>query len=211
LSIIICNPERFSKVESWNLGVAHATDWLRENKLRVPRFEVGGPQFVRPGRRPVGRYWMREVKVVVDVPHTVVPCRVPFRSWSFTGYKADLTAAGVCCHEVGHHVNAMLGWRRLQEQIVQEIYDEPEVSGYEPDRSEIISEMFKLFLLNPDLLRVGRPRRFAFATETLGLRPPHMVPWEEVLQWAHPKLRAAARNWIAKASRPTRRGRVIVE
>jgi len=70
------------------------------------------------------------------------------------------------------------------------------VSSYEPNPSEAFAEAMKLFILNPDLLRAGRPLRYRFVTEVLSFRPVHDLSWREVLRHAHPKFFTAADQWI---------------
>lgn len=158
------------------------------------------------GSRHFG-YWCRGV-IKVNVSRCTPPAFNPGYSWSFPGYKADRTVVGVTLHELGHHIWWAIGeesnpdswlahytaWREAGE-------DEAAVSGYEPNVEETFAEAWKLFCTNPDLLRVGRPQRWALLRES-GLRPPHLAPWREVLQHAHPRMIAAAESWIAQEEVP---------
>lgn len=139
------------------------------------------------------RGWYRAGRVTINLARCRPPTGVPGYSWSFPGYKADLTPVGVVTHEFGHHVDASRGSPDLSSWG-----DEAPVSGYEPNRDEAFAEAFRLFCTNPDLLRVGRPRRWRTLGE--GVDPGDLVPWEDVLRsrGAHERIVNAARNWISR-------------
>jgi hypothetical protein len=129
--------------------------------------------------------------------------RTPGFAWSYPGYKADRTIAGVIVHELGHHIWDVRVERGILGHMFQldwdlTIADEARVSSYEPVPEEAFAESIKLYGLNPDLLRVGRPERFYALHDHLELPEPHRTPWRDVLVNAHPKLIAAAEKWIAK-------------
>lgn len=129
--------------------------------------------------------------------------KTPGFSWSYTGYKADLTSPGVAAHEMGHHTEATLkkelspgdvaNWRRAWGEART---SEARVSSYEPNAGEAFAESMKLFILNPELLREGRPMRWKFLTETAGLKPVHSTPWKAVLRNAHPRLIEGGERWL---------------
>jgi len=52
--------------------------------------------------------------------------------------------------------------------------------------------------LNPNLLMLGRPKRWHFLTVDMKLKPLHNEPWKNVLVNAHEKLICAAENWIKR-------------
>ena len=104
-----------------------------------------------------------------------------------------MTGAGVIAHETGHYVDSLLKMPSLH--IQKYIRGERAVSSYEPNDQEVFAESMKLFILNPYLLRQGRPLRYEFL-KSLGLEPVIADCWQDVLMHAHPKLIAAAKNWI---------------
>lgn len=175
------------RTELFTLGMWWAHQVLEHNGLRPPEYVV------KRLNGPHGVYVVRRKRVEVDPPTTPLAVRTPGYGWSFPGWKADRTIAGVLAHETGHHVDSLFDHPRLTGWT-----KEPKVSGYEPDRRERFAEAFKLFVTNPDLLRVGRPARWALLTETLGLEPVHLDPWDEVLRrrGAHDKFFSAAKNWL---------------
>jgi len=139
-----------------------------------------------------GYYTRGSSRIVINEKLCKTPVKTPGYSWSYTGYKADLTIAGVCAHEFGHYVDDVLN--RISTKM--NVKGEANVSSYEPNNSERFAESMKLFLLNPDMLRIGRPKRYEFLTRICGLRPVINDTWEDVLCNAHDKLKNAARNWM---------------
>jgi hypothetical protein len=144
----------------------------------------------------------------VNVPRTAAPVNRPCaRSWSYPCWKTDRTAVGVVAHEIGHHIEVKLAergllsayehgpaWRELIYKVKKQ------VSGYEPVASEAWAESIRLFILNPELLKLGIPQRYEFITKTVGLKPSESRPWREVLG-NHPDYVRAGVKWIAIASR----------
>lgn len=50
-------------------------------------------------------YSPTKVQIQLNLSSCRTPIGVPGFSWSYTGYKADLTPAGVLSHEVGHYID----------------------------------------------------------------------------------------------------------
>lgn len=187
---IVASHDTFTKELSWAEGRALCAEFLTYNKLRIPKYTDGTPFVKGPGM--YGFY--RPEQVRVNVRRTRPLTRVPGFSWTFTGWKSDLTAAGVTCHETGHHIDHCLDypsdkWRRIEERPV---------SGYRPNREEDFAEAMRLFILNPDLLYQAWPIRFGLL-EREGLRPIVNLGWEEVLANADDDYFDAAERLIEKA------------
>lgn len=137
-------------------------------------------------------------EILVDLKGTVSPVITPGFSWSFPGYKADITVYGVTAHETGHHVSASLG--RAARSAWRLGHRDPRVTSYgRANGEEGLAEAIRVFILNPDLLRVGRPGMWAVLTHfPFGLKPLHDDPWDEVLAFAHDKILIAAKGWMVK-------------
>lgn len=88
------------------------------------------------------------------------------RQWSYPGYTVDRTPYGVLQHELGHHVDVLNSERRgpywgdFSVGIRKEAGEE-QISSYCPNDGEWFAEMFRVFVTNPDLLRIIRPRTYA--------------------------------------------------
>jgi hypothetical protein len=173
----------FDKQANFEAGVLRCKAMLELNKLPFPKFIDASHS-----KRMYGWYTLN--RVYVNVKKSRPATITPGYSWTYPGYKADLTASGVAAHEVGHHVVHHL-------KVNTPYFHEAQVSSYEPSREECFSEMMKLFITNPDLLRTGRPQRWAFLTKELGLKASSSDAWITVLKDAHPKIIHAAERWIA--------------
>lgn len=182
------------RAELWQLGVTLANQVLDASTLRRPEYRNDHAYF-RRGTNNHGLHGFYRSGVIYSNPdRNLLPVRTPGYAWSFPGYKADKTPVGVVCHEVGHWLDDLFRHPR---------YDwgrEAAVSGYEPNRAERFAEACRLLQTNPQLLRLGRPRRWGTLVDDLGLVPAHDLPWDEVLRarGAHDRFLAAARNWITR-------------
>lgn len=180
-----------------------AWTWLRAHGLELPGLvATGDERFV--GKSNFGCYWnYRARTVVIDVAKCSLAKRI-HGTLNFPRSFEDNTPVGVVAHEVGHHVDRVLGRRRGISWIsslpewIELVNDEPDVGRQETDTGEAFAEAFRLLLTNPDLLRVGRFDRYEFLVDRLGFRPPGRVrPWRKVLAGASPELVCAVERWIA--------------
>jgi hypothetical protein len=175
------------KNTNFEYGYAKIINFCDANNIKIPRIKS-------TNQHVYGYYSWSSKCIHINISRCRTPVKTPGYSWSYTGYKADLTVAGVIAHETGHYVDNEL---KLPSRSMRKyIKGEKEVSSYEPNLSEVFAESMKLMILNPDLLRVGRPKRYKFITETCGLQPAIFDDWQTVLQNAHPKLVNAAKKWI---------------
>ena len=133
---------------------------------------------------------------VINLAKCSVPVKTPGHSWSFTGYKADMTPAGVLAHEIGHYTDFLFKWISRKREWKSILKKEKKVSSYEPNAQEAFAESMKVFILNSDLLKTGRPLRYNFIRNIVNIQPVIESPWKEVLKNAHPKIISAASNWI---------------
>lgn len=204
----IVDPVTFHKETALREAVTYVEAFLDLNGLPRVREYLFAPDDTKkpPGKNPWhGKGWYWRGTLFVNLKKSRVPVKVPGFSWSYTGFKADLTAPGVLAHESGHHVHFELE-RRLSPENRKAIMDclgylranEAPVSGYEPNLHEVMAEAMRLLILNPTLLRDGRPERYRFLTGHLALKPLHEEPWRVVLKNAHPKIVAAAESWMKK-------------
>lgn len=181
-----------TKLDFYELGIAAATEFLHCNKLALPIFMTyeealtGSytPRAVQLLRRvaagPVqgtGTGLYSAGHVFVNVPVTAWPVQNPaLRNWSWPGWKTDRTAVGVVAHEVGHYVTELISVKYTPEELTAhraewlQCSKGKKVSGYEPVPAEAGAESFRLFILNPDLLRKAIPARYNFICK-LGLKP----------------------------------------
>jgi hypothetical protein len=201
------DPLTCTKIELYEYGIARSTMFLEQNELTVPTFKKFNSRNTGLSQLPLigkltGFYNVKERTVNVNVAVTAQPVRKPkYRSWSYPGYKADRTAAGVVAHEVGHHLEAELSsrlknWLSSWRDVVE---NSPAISSYEPSAAEAFAETTRLFILNPDLLNWACSARYIFFKNTLCLKEIETRSYTEVLN--HPDYIRAAKNWIKKVGR----------
>lgn len=129
---------------------------------------------------PTEGYWLIQINTKL--------CRVPIASsasYTWPRYTVDMTPYGVLCHEFGHH------WHRTHPEYkrithvfrsIRRADIEPAVTDYaKTNTHEDIAESVRVFVLNPDLLRVLNPFRWA-ALKKFGLKPLETRPWAEILE-----------------------------
>lgn len=124
------------------------------------------------------------------------------RAWSFPGYTVDRTPYGVLQHELGHHADVLRGAtpRPYSSEFstkVREASGEKPISSYCPDDAEWFAEMFRVFVTNPDLLRLVRPRTHRALSTTF--TPLFTDSWRERLAAAPARTLAAAERKIEEA------------
>jgi hypothetical protein len=120
------------------------------------------------------------------------------RCWSYPGYVVDRTPYGVLAHELGHHVDRAHGAGRIAGPEWRAETAEKPLTGYCPNDNEWFAELFRLYVTNPDLLRLLRPRVFVLLAERWP-RQAEARPWVEVLAGADRQIRAAE-NKIRRAA-----------
>lgn len=84
------------------------------------------------------------------------------RAWSYPGHSVDRTPYGVVAHELGHHVDKAHGAAGgIYGTNYRTETGEKPLTGYCPNDNEYFAELFRLFVTNPDLLRLLRPKTYA--------------------------------------------------
>jgi len=138
-----------------------------------------------------GYYQPTTKRIYVLPKNCSVPTKKPGFSWSYPGYKADVTPFGVLLHEFGHYMHYIY-YRPEYSALAKN----EKVSSYEPNEGERIAETFKLFLGNPDLLKKICPLRYKLMIKS-GLKPVIKKSWQKVLENAHPDFHNAINNRIS--------------
>jgi hypothetical protein len=186
------------RMDLFERGKAHIFRWCTLN-------DVEGPAVIRskePSAFGTCAFY-RDGYIHIDIGACAGIGRAG-RAWSYPGYTVDRTPYDVLAHELGHHMDQAHGaagglrsheWRKLTQ--------EPSISGYDPNDNEWFAEMFRLFVTNPSLLLMLRPKMFdKFHQEW----PWHVDPknWQEILSES-PRHINAASNKIKEAERWHRR------
>lgn len=171
-----------TKNELFERGIELAIDFARENGRSLPIVR-DDPRLASTGLYShVGRG--RNARISVNVAHTAFLVNNPtVRRQSRPGWKTDRTATGVVQHELGHHMwycasrEAHTVWRDL----IRTSHRDLRVSGYEPNVEEAFAETFRLFVLNPRLLKAALPHRYGCLTDAFDLKPTEFRHWRNVL------------------------------
>jgi len=125
-------------------------------------------------------------------------------AWSYPGHTVDRTPYGVIQHELGHHVDVTHSkeFRRYRGdfsiKLRQETGEAP-ISGYCPDDGEWFAEIFRVFVTNPDLLRLIRPLTYKRLREQF--IPVVTDPWDKVLGEAPERTKTACSKKVSEALR----------
>lgn len=152
------------------------------------RFLTGGTMFGE---------WTRPDRIFVNVKMSTTPIKTRGRIWSYPGHKTDRTCAGILAHEFAHHLAGntkmdFLRWRRI-------VANTKPVTGYEPTAGEAFAESGRIFILNPDLLWLGRPERFTFFAQYFA--PLHTRTWGQVLTNAPDFIKESAAKFCQEVAR----------
>jgi hypothetical protein len=215
---IIVDPYNYDLETAFKESVVLIKEFCNVNDIPYPKLDLRDQT-----NGPFGTYDPRTNIITLFPRNTKTPVKVPGYKWSYTGYKADCTLPGVFAHEFGHYLDSHLATKMFNkksaytslDKTMQFILDyEKPVSGYidrftnkKEKMSEAFAEVIKLFVLNPDLLKQGRPKSYEMIT-SLGIIPVVTEEWTEILKNAHPKLISAANSWVksknAYQKRPTK-------
>ena len=88
--------------------------------------------------------------------------------YSFPGFTSNATAQGVVVHEYGHYINDKI-LSKLEHSLLyyKNKINEKCVTSYCPDVDEYFAEQLKVFIINPDLLKVFWPNTYNFLSSIL--------------------------------------------
>lgn len=200
------DPNIHNKQDLWEIGKQINIAFLKLNNIKIPEIEIKND--LKLGKRKIlnGMYDSSNKTVYINLKRSRPATKNPGYSWSFPGYKSDMTPIGILSHEIGHHIHYEKMNRQLNEKWFYEVLlKEPSITRYDNPKYytssiralyESIAEAFKLFITNPNLLKVGRPLRYNFIINEFNVQPLHDIPWQDILLHAHPKFIKAAHSWI---------------
>lgn len=113
------------------------------------------------------------------------------RAWSWPAYVIDRTPYGVVAHELGHHadfikaINARGKYYSDFSVEMRKRTGEPPITGYCENDAEWFAEIFRLYVTNPALLKLLRPKTYAAIQEHF--QPVGAEVWEgELENWNAP-------------------------
>lgn len=186
--------KKLTKKDFYDKGVALSIKFLMMNGIEVPKFSLD--HHIGLNKHQLTGLYLALMKMVyINIPKTsAIGYGGP--AWSFPSYKIDRTAYGVVCHEVGHHIDVMLKYPSRSEEW-NILTKKEKVSRYEPTPSEAFAESMRLYITNPDLLRIGCPKRFGYLANELDLKKVTTTGWLTTLENKGCPQRQIdqARNW----------------
>ena len=121
------------------------------------------------------------------------------RAWSYPGYVVDRTPYGVMAHELGHHLdfhksdNKGSYFGDFSVKLREQTGEKP-ITTYCPNTAEWFAEIARLYITNPDLLRLIRPRTHRELTKVFD--PVFSDSWRKRLEGAPERTLKAAANKI---------------
>ena len=181
------------KQECFDRAFKIVSNFVIANNVIMP--EIVFTEKSEPKSVYCGLYYPSKKLIIIDMKKCRPPTKTPGYAWSYPGYKADKTPYGVLLHEFGHHIYHT---HKLS-AVLCVLSKKEKVSSYEPTFDERAAETFKLFLGNPDLLRVLCPQRYKTLVD-LGFTPVIHKTWQQVLEGAHPKYKQTIEKFISTRS-----------
>ena len=204
LDLLIASPE--CTHHSNARGGKPVNDQSRASGLHVARWiEIFRPWEVLLENVPEWQSWgptkrmtkvIKGKKVTGDWPAACAAIGTAGRQWSYPGHTVDRTPYGVIAHELGHHVDGAHGSAPSREGYGArwrvETREKP-LTGYCRDDNEWFAEMFRLFITNPNLLRLERPKTHALMMDQWS--PAETRAWDVVLASAPRQLELLRRRF----------------
>jgi hypothetical protein len=156
-----------------DLGVARATRFCLLNGLEMPpvvvtpkkEWHVNACAYYRPDTEGNREWTSPGINICVE--HCGRPADdSPGRNWSWPGSTTDRTPYGVVCHELGHHCDWLASDKRgtyfgdFGVSVMARSGEAPLTSYAATNPAEWFAEAMRLFVINPDLLRLLRPKTY---------------------------------------------------
>lgn len=144
------------------------------------------------------RYFIKsdEIKINIDKCEYIKDSKYG----NFIASPNDCSVGGAMCHEIGHFCHESLtddSRERMESWFEDALLKEKAVNPYASSNvHEDVAETFRLFIMNPDLLKIGRPIRYNIMQQKLNYKPIHNVPYTSVLKHADSKILTKCEDWI---------------
>lgn len=140
------------KDELFVAGVERVKSWCVRNSISIPMIEYMKDE---PDFGTCAYY--RNKWIYIWVQHCASI------GYSYPGYVVDRTPYGVLCHELGHHVDKAHGASGgIVASKLRRATGEKPITSYCPNDNEWFAEIFRLFVTNPSLLKLLRPKSYRY-------------------------------------------------
>jgi len=187
---------KHKKLSLFELGAKLSQDFCRNNNIPVPEYKI---QSLDSTGLYLSQTRNRNAQILVNLDATANPVENPgHMRWSHPAWKTDRTPFGVVLHETGHHLELIMrqkGFWKAYDWTTISLRGK-KVSGYEPNDSEAFAETMRLFIGNPDLLRLAIPNRYNYMCQVLKLQPIVSMDYKTAI--GNSNYFPAAEMWVAK-------------
>lgn len=188
-----------------DLGIDTCVEFCELNEIPQPTLHISR-NLADPESRRIKMFatcgYYRNNHIYVSVPL----CAHANAMYSWPAFISDRTPYGVIQHELGHHVDQVKTgydvYKRHQAPTysdkVRAYSQEPAITSYSPNTMEWFAEIFRLFVTNPVLLSMIRPRAYDFLARDF--TPVGELDAAETLKQFNAPERVFQRmdNWIKK-------------
>lgn len=180
-----------SKVDLLLHGVARMSKFCDLNNLDIPNVNIvdrsnwqfGVCAYYRPDTAENRKWTKTGINVCLSKCQT--PCgAAESRNWTWPGSITDREPYGVIAHELAHHMDWTVSEKKgryfgdYSVQLRAESGEGP-VTGYCENDAEWFAEIGRVFITNPDLLRLCRPKTYDLMLKKW--KPIEGESWQEVL------------------------------
>jgi hypothetical protein len=186
------------RLSLFTLGASLSQNFCENNNIPIPEYrikELDSTGLYLPQTHT------KNAQILVNLGVTANPVENPgHMRWSHPAWKTDRTAFGVVLHETGHHIDQILINKSLWGSYPSdrsswlEVKKGKRISGYEPNSSEAFAETMRLFIGNPDLLKLAIPSRYNYLCQVLKLQPVVAMDYKTAI--GNSNYFAAADKWI---------------
>lgn len=169
------------------VGLRLVGRFLSNNQYSPPKYEFTERKQLRGGA--CGYFDPRSGergKVVVSV----FACAHRNPKFSWPGFISDRTPLGVLAHETGHFIDYQCNNAAYR---IHRVTREGAITSYAPNSAEWFAEMMRLFITNPGLLKLIRPRTYHEIRKGLRLEPAVTEDWRKVMSGADAPVAVLAR------------------
>lgn len=139
----------------FNDGVSIINDFLKLNNMKNIIVKI------EPKERSFDGYcgWQ---DFNTNIVHIIIEkCARINLMYSYPNFTSNRTPQGVLIHEFGHLITApkYRPWNGSNKTIKDKVKEKC-ISSYAPNSNEWVAEQLKLFITNPDLLKILRPKTY---------------------------------------------------
>ncbi len=148
----------------FDLGMLRMSQWCKLNSFSIPPVKsMDSEAWHFPS---VCAFYRPDIGIEICLDHCGFPCpEAKSRNWTWPGSTTDREPYGVITHELGHHVDFHMGFKKGSygsdySGAMRKATGEEPISGYCDNDWEWFAEMFRVFVTNPALLRQLRPKTY---------------------------------------------------